>query len=118
MDNLLDYIPVRFTPDMNIALNTPFVAEEVRHALLQMAPSKAPGVEGFITGFFPRHWPLIQDDVVPVVLDFLNGGELSTGLNDTSITFIPKVRNPEKISQYHPISLCPVLYKIAAQGGH
>jgi hypothetical protein len=49
------------------------------------------------------------------VLDFLNGGELPVGLNDTSITLIPKVRNPQAISQYRPISLCPVLYKIAAK---
>jgi hypothetical protein len=48
-------------------------------------------------------------------LDFLNGGELPVGLNDTSITLIPKVRNPQVISQYRPISLCPVLYKIGAK---
>jgi hypothetical protein len=52
---------------------------------------------------------------VPALLDFLNGGELPVGLNDTSITLIPKVRNPQVISQYRPIALCPVLYKIAAK---
>ena len=56
---------------------------------------------------------MIKDDVIPAVLDFLNGGELPMGLNDTSITLIPKVRNPVQISQYRPISLCSVLYKIA-----
>lgn len=49
------------------------------------------------------------------VLDFLNGGELPVGMNDTSITLIPKVRHPQLISQYRPISLCPVPYKIAAK---
>ena len=43
------------------------------------------------------------------------GGELPLGLNDTTITLIPKVQNPQKISQYRPISLCPVMYKIAAK---
>jgi hypothetical protein len=47
--------------------------------------------------------------------DFLNGGELPVGLNDISITLIPKVHNPQKISQYRPISLCSVLYKIGAK---
>jgi hypothetical protein len=49
------------------------------------------------------------------VLDFLNGGLLPIGMNDTSITLIPKVLHPQKISQYRPISLCSVLYKIGAK---
>jgi hypothetical protein len=80
-----------------------------------MAPSKALGVDGFTVGFFQRHWDLIRQDVVQVVLDFLNGGELPVGLNDTSITLIPKVQHPQKIAQYRPISLCLVLYKIGAK---
>ena len=52
---------------------------------------------------------------MPALLDFLNGGELPAGFNDTSITLIPKVRNPQDITQFQPISLCPVPYKIAAK---
>ena len=37
------------------------------------------------------------------------------GLNDTAITLIPKVHHLQKISQYRPIALCPVLYKIAVK---
>ena len=40
---------------------------------------------------------------------------MPSGLNDTTITLIPKVRNPQKIAQYRPISLCPVMYKIAVK---
>jgi hypothetical protein len=80
-----------------------------------MAPSKAPGVDGFTAGFFPEALELLKSDVVPAVMDFLNGGILPTGMNDTSITLIPKVLHPQKISQYRPISLCPVLYKIGAK---
>lgn len=41
--------------------------------------------------------------------------DLPVGLNDTSITLIPKVRYPQMISQYRPIALCSVFYKIAAK---
>ena len=58
---------------------------------------------------------MLHDDVTQAVLGFLNRGDLPTGLNDTSITLIPKVRHPQSISQYRPIALCPVLYKIAAK---
>lgn len=57
----------------------------------------------------------MQHDITEAVLDFLNGGELPAGLNDTHITLIPKVRHPQPIFQYRPIALCPVLYKIAAK---
>ena len=103
------------TEDMNLELTKPYTAEEVRTDLFQMAPSKAPGVDGFTAGFYQRHWSLLGEAVTEAVLDFLNGGELPMGLNDTSITLIPKVRHPQSISQYRPISLCSVLYKIASK---
>src|SRR4051812_38049448 len=46
---------------------------------------------------------------------FINGGTLPIGMNDTSITLIPKVRHPQKISQYRPISLYSVVYKVGAK---
>jgi hypothetical protein len=115
MSELLDIVPRRVTPEMNSLLDKPFEPDEIKMALFQMAPSKAPGVDGFTAGFFQRHWNILQNTIVPAILDFLNGGELPLGLNDTSITLIPKVRNPQAVMQYRPISLCHVLYKIAAK---
>lgn len=115
MDALLSHVPSRVTPKMNESLCKLFEPSEVQRALFQMAPSKAPGVDGFTAGFFQRHWKLLQHEVTEAVLAFLNGGELPTGFNDTSITLIPKVRHPQSISQYRPIALCPVLYKVAVK---
>lgn len=115
MSALMQFVPARVTPEMNDSITKPYTPEEVRAALFQMAPSKAPGVDGFTAGFFQRHWHTVKDDLVPAILDFLHGGELPEGFNDTSITLIPKVRHPQQISQYRPIALCPVAYKIAAK---
>ena len=102
---LLSHVPERVTQAMNDDLIKPYTGEEVKLALFRMAPSKAQGVDGFTAGFYQRHWDLLGNDVTLAVLDFLNGGELPEGMNDTSITLIPKVRFPRKISQYRPISL-------------
>jgi hypothetical protein len=111
----LHYVEEKVTQPMREELVKPFTAEEVRYALFQMQPSKAPGVDGYTAGFFQRHWEVVKGVLVPAVLEFLNGGELPVDLNSTIIVLIPKVRNPQSIRQYRPISLCTVLYKICTK---
>lgn len=84
-------------------------------ALFKMAPSKAPGVDGFNVGFFQTHWQLVKPCVLSAVLTFLNGGVLPEEVNQTLLVLIPKVCNPQELSQYRPISLCNVLYKICSK---
>ncbi|XP_017974454.1 PREDICTED: uncharacterized protein LOC18601081 [Theobroma cacao] len=46
---------------------------------------------------------------------FFTTGKLKLGVNNSFITLIPKVRNPVKMKDYHPISLVDRLYKIVAK---
>ena len=50
-----------------------------------------------------------------VVLDFLNNGVMLPYLNHTDIVLIPKVKNPEKMSEFRPISLYNVIYKVISK---
>jgi hypothetical protein len=59
-----------------------------------MKPNKAPGPDGFIAGFFQRHWQLIGNDVCAAVLTFLNGGDMTDIVNNTILVLIRKVKNP------------------------
>ena len=68
------HVPRKVTPYMNDILDKPFTEQEVETALFQMAPGKAPGVDGFNAGFFQTHWELVKPGVVKAVLTFLNGG--------------------------------------------
>jgi hypothetical protein len=97
MDELLNLVQPVVSGQMNETMDRVYTEDEVKLALFQMAPSKAPGVDGFTAGFFQRHWDLLKQDIVQAFLDFLNGGVLPTGMNDTSITLIPKVKHPQKI---------------------
>jgi hypothetical protein len=45
----------------------------------------------------------------------LNGTEDLSTINETLIVLILKVASPEEISQFRPISLCIVIYKIASK---
>jgi hypothetical protein len=100
---------------MNESLLTPFTSEEVFVALESIGDLKAPGTDGMPSIFYKKFWNLVGDRVKSEVLQFLNGGDMLEGWNDTVIVLIPKVRNPEKISEFRPISLCNVLYKLIAK---
>jgi hypothetical protein len=53
--------------------------------------------------------------VTKEVLEALNSGEIPVGGNEIAIVLIPKVNEPELITQFRPISLCNVLYKIISK---
>ena len=65
--------------------------------------------------FYQKYWDLVGIYVINCVLNVLNVGILPSGLNETYICLIPKVKNSQKIIEFRPISLCNVLYKIIAK---
>ena len=50
-----------------------------------------------------------------MVLDFLNYGISSPNFNETHIVLIPKVKEPKRVTDYRPINLCNVVYKIVSK---
>ena len=100
------------TEEMNASVTDNFQAWEVEAALKQMAPLKAPGPDGMPPLFFQNYWDLVKGDITTTILNYLNSGSLPSTLNHTFVTLIPKVKNPEKVTEFRPISLCNVLYKI------
>jgi hypothetical protein len=111
----LDGLDGRITDAMNEALVRPFIAEEVRTALFQMDPLKAPGPDGFNAGFFQKHWEIVGLEVCKAVLYSLNNATLDSVLNSTFITLIPKMSSPTSVTEFRQISLCNVLYKIISK---
>ena len=85
---------------------------EVVAALKQMAPLKAPGPDGMPPLFCQHFWQTVNQDVISSILSWLNSGILPHPVNHTFIALIPKIKNPEYITKYRPISLYNVLYKI------
>jgi hypothetical protein len=106
MDELLALVPERLDNVARVTLDKEYTEEEIKMALFQMHPSKVLGVDGFTAGFFQRHWDLVREDLVHAVLGVLNGGEWLPHISETTIVLIPKVRHPQSIKQFRPISLC------------
>ena len=54
-------------------------------------------------------------DVSQAVLSYLNSRSILRSINHTFITLIPKVQNLKRVSDFRPISLCNVIYKIISK---
>ena len=100
---------------MNSKLSFEFTHLEVKQAINQMASLKAPGPDSMPPLFYQHYWNLIGDDISNTVLHYLNSSTLPERLNHTFITLIPKNKNPVFASEFRPISLCNVLYKIFSE---
>ena len=55
---------------------------------------------------------MVGSDVIHTILSYLNSASLPHSINHTFITLIPKIKNPQPVNDFRPISLCNVLYKI------
>jgi len=115
VEECVRWVDTRVTEYMNNRLLHSFSEEEIQKALFQMHPLKAPGPDGFPAAFYQRNWPTVGSEVCKAVLSFLNDGQMDMGINSTNIVLIPKVNSPSKPSDFRPISLCNVLYKLISK---
>lgn len=80
-----------------------------------MVPLKSLCPNGFNAGFYQTYWQDIRDEMSNVALKFLNEGFFYDGINYTYIVLIPKINKPSLASDFRPISLCNVVYKLVSK---
>jgi hypothetical protein len=57
----------------------------------------------------------LKEEVIPTVKEFFKTGIMPPGVNEATIVLIPKVDHPTKVTEFRPISLCYVIYKVVAK---
>ncbi|KAL5577919.1 hypothetical protein UlMin_019618 [Ulmus minor] len=80
-----------------------------------MPPTKSPGPDGMPGLFFQKYWDIVGDDITEAALLVLNNDGDIHQWNQTLITLIPKIQSPTQVSEFRPISLCNVVYKLVSR---
>ena len=88
-----------------------FAGDEIKRVVFYMGAFKAPGLYGYQALFFQRYWDITGGQFIHMVLKVLRGRTFPKSLNDTFLVLIPKVENPQSVTQLRPISLCNFSYK-------
>ncbi|KAL5549549.1 hypothetical protein UlMin_004780 [Ulmus minor] len=101
MDSVFSCVKPKVSQRMNEHLSRPFTGEEIRTALTDIPPTKAPRPDGMPGLFFQKYWDISSN--------FLGV------YNQTLITLIPKIQSPTQVSEFRPISLCNVIYKLVSR---
>ncbi|KAK4384284.1 hypothetical protein Sango_3076200 [Sesamum angolense] len=84
-------------------------------AFFDIEEDKAPGPDGFSSGFFKAAWPVAGEEVSKAIIDFFKTSRLLKQLNATLLTLIPKVQTPHSVAEFRPISCCNVVYKVISK---
>ncbi|GMI69001.1 hypothetical protein HRI_000569400 [Hibiscus trionum] len=89
--------------------------DEIHDALRAMAPLKSPGWDDLHAEFFQRQWPIVGSSICGMIQTIFRGGNIEPSLNRTVLVLIPKKDNPEAFTDFRPIRLCTVLYKLVTK---
>nr|GEY37988.1 RNA-directed DNA polymerase, eukaryota, reverse transcriptase zinc-binding domain protein [Tanacetum cinerariifolium] len=89
--------------------------EEIKEAVWDYVSSKAPGPNGFSFAFVKKYWDIIMKDLHDFINSFFASCNMPYGANSSFFTLIPKVNNPTLITDFRPISLIGIHYKIIAK---
>ncbi|XP_024006491.1 uncharacterized protein LOC112083001 [Eutrema salsugineum] len=100
---------------VNSSLTKDFSDKEIFDAVCSIGADKGPGPDGFTARFYQECWDIVGKDVSKEVHRFFSTSEMKPGLNHTNICMIPKISKPVTLSDYRPIGLCNVIYKIISK---
>jgi hypothetical protein len=111
----LTVIPRLINEDTNNKLTREVTQQEIKEALDQMNPDKAPGPDGFTARFYQQCWNIIKKDLTKMIQKSQQTSKLGGSTNSSFLALISKEKGVISFNRFRPISLCNTSYKILAK---
>jgi hypothetical protein len=108
----LSLIPTLIQENVNNRLTKAVDQQEIKEALDQMHPDKAPGPDGFTARFYQHSWDIIKSDLTKLIKKSQTCVKIGGGTNSSFLALIPKEKGATNFDRFRPISLCNTSYKI------
>ena len=111
LDALIDQIPLV----AKYYLNEPVTSPEVELAIWYQAKGKILGLDGQALEFYLKLWPIIGQEFASMVQQSILRGQLPHGMNMGIIALLHKYGAIDELTNYRPITLLKISYKIVAE---
>ncbi|KAL2224534.1 UNVERIFIED_CONTAM: hypothetical protein Sindi_3021100 [Sesamum indicum] len=96
-----------------------FTPDDVKQAVFDIAEDKAPGPDGYSSGFFKAAWPVVGQEVTKADRaprpDGYSSGFYKNAWPVVGQEITKAVHSRTSVADFRPISCCNVLYKIIAK---
>lgn len=96
-------------------LQAPITLLEIKDAVWACGNDKSLGPDRFTFKFIKKYWDVLLGDIAVVVKYFERFGKIDLSCNSSFISLIPKIKDPQQLKDYRPISLIGCIYKIIAK---
>ncbi|XP_078151441.1 uncharacterized protein LOC144546765 [Carex rostrata] len=90
-------------------------ALEIKNAMMSLGPDKAPGPDGFNARIIQANWDLFGPSIIEQVNLFFRSNTMPRQIARSNLVLVPKCENPTKLTDFRPISVCNVLYKLISK---
>lgn len=89
--------------------------DEIKKAVFDLGPLKAPGPDGVTASLVQQGWDFFGPVLLKEVSQFFLTGTMEESFAHSNLILVPKVAGPTKVSDYRPISVCNVIYKVISK---
>ena len=114
-NHFLSFINNELNDEDRAILSAPLTKDELLNVIKSTAVNKTPGIDGIPVEFYLQFWEDIADDLLAMYNYVLQSGNLCPSQKRAIINLIPKNDDTKYITNFRPISLLCVDYKILSK---
>ena len=114
-NHFLSYINNELNDEDRQMLSAPITKDEIYKIITDISSNKTPGIDGIPIEFYMELWSDISEDILEMFNNVLHSGVLTRSQRRAIINIIPKNLDSTYITNFRPISLLCVDYKILSK---